>query len=262
MSIFESHAHYDDERFDTDRDEILTKLPEMGISHVINIGADMKSSFESVKLAEKYSHVYASVGIHPHDAENMTKNDINELLKLTKNKKVLAIGEIGLDFFYNNSPQESQIYWLKRQLELAAEVNLPIIVHSRDADVNMFEILNDFCERVTPPNAFGRGVIHCFSSDVEMAEKCVNMGFFLGIGGSVTYPKSEKLVEAVRAVPLEKILLETDCPYLSPVPVRGKRNNSQNLTYIADKIAEIKQISRTEVEKVTKSNTLRLFSIA
>lgn len=251
--IYETHAHYDDERFDETREELLAALPSCGIGRVINVGADMPSSRASIALAEKYSYIYAAVGVHPHDTDHMTERDLEELYKLTEHKKVLAVGEIGLDYYYDADFKDKQQLWFKRQLEMAADVKLPIIVHSRDAAQDTFDIIS--ASRVR------NGVIHAYSGSVEMAFDYIEMGFYLGIGGVVTFKNAKKLVEVVREVPMERIVVETDSPYLSPEPVRGTCNNSQNLRYIIDKIAQIKQIEPKIVEETARKNSERLFDM-
>ncbi len=248
---FESHAHYDDGRFKDDREEILNLLPSCGIDYVINVGCDMKSSRESIKMAEKYDYIYAAVGVHPHDAENMKESDLDELRQMSSHKKVVAIGEIGLDFYYDNSPRDIQRYWFKRQLEIVKELNKPVIIHSRDASQETFDIIKESGVR--------KGVIHCYSGSAQMALDYVKMGFYIGVGGVVTFSNAKKLVEVVEAIQLEQILIETDSPYLSPIPNRGKRNDSRNLQFVVEKIAKIKDISPEKVANITKLNAKQLF---
>ena len=249
---FESHAHYDDSRFDGDRTRLLNSLfNEKGIDYIINIGADMKSSKESIALSDMYENIYAAIGVHPHDVEDMTEKDIEDLRELSKHKKVVAIGEIGLDYYYDNSPRDLQRKWFFRQLELAKDLKLPVVIHSREAAKETFDIIKESGVR--------NGVIHCFSGSAEMAEEYIKLGFFIGIGGSLTFKNNKKTVEVVEKIPMEHILLETDSPYLAPVPNRGKRNDSGNLVFIAEKISEIKGITPANVAKITKDNAIRLF---
>ncbi len=250
---FESHAHYDDKRFDKDRDTLLAQLPERGISYIINAGADMQSSKIGLQLAQKYDYIYAAVGVHPHDTEKMTDRDLETLRQYTQENKVVAVGEIGLDFYYNSSPQDDQRHWFKRQLELAEQVNLPVIIHSRDATAETFDIIKS--------SKIRNGVVHCFSSSWEMALKYVELGFYIGITGVVTFPNAKQVIEVVQKVPLDRLLIETDCPYLTPQQNRGKRNDSTNLVYIAEKIAEIKQVSPEEIALSTLNNGKKLFSL-
>lgn len=249
---FESHAHYDDKRYDSDRHELLNSLKDNGVEFVINSGANMQSSKIGIDLSEKYDFMYCAVGVHPHDANKMEENDIKILHEYTKNQKVVAIGEIGLDFYYDHSERDVQAYWFKKQLELAHNTNLPVIIHSRDADALCFDIIKE-------ANLPKKGVIHCFSGSKELAIEYVKLGYYIGVGGVVTFNTARKLLETVDAIGLDKILIETDSPYLSPVPNRGKRNDSTNLKYIVDKIAEIKNISPEYVSDSTKENALKLF---
>lgn len=250
---FDSHAHYNDERFDEDRDQLLKDIHDKGVEYIINIGADMPSSRESIILAEKYPFIYATVGVHPHEVDEMTMEDIEELEGMTMYPKVVGIGEIGLDFYYNHSTEENQIKWFKVQLELAKKLNLPVSIHSRDASQLTFDIIAE--------SGVKEGVIHCFSGSRELAIEYIKRGFYIGIGGSLTFKNARKTVEVVGSIPLDKILVETDCPYLTPVPHRGKRNDSSYLPYIMQKIAEIKGITEEEVAKTTLENTKKLFRI-
>ena len=248
---FESHAHYDDPRFDEDREALLALLPQKGIENVIHAGADMASSLAGICLADQYDYIYTAVGVHPHEVKNMTEKDLQTLEKYAAMEKVVAIGEIGLDYYYDHSPREDQRYWLKRQLDLAEKVDLPVIIHCRDAAQECFDIIKESNVR--------KGVIHCYSGSWPMALDYVKMGFYIGVGGTSTYKNAAKTLEVVEKVPLDRILLETDSPYLSPVPHRGERNDSRNLIFVAEKIAQIKGISHLEVANVTKENGIRLF---
>ncbi|WP_317854919.1 TatD family hydrolase [Chakrabartyella piscis] len=248
---FESHAHYDDRRFKQDGDALLKSFPSLGIPYVVNVGCDLRSSKASIRMAEKYDHVYASVGIHPHELYDMSSSVIDELKKLSAHKKVVAIGEMGLDYHYDTHPREVQRFWFRQQLRLAEEVKLPVIIHSREASEETFEIMQSSNVR--------RGVIHCYSGAAPMALDYAKMGFYIGIGGVVTYSNARKMVEVVEALPLDRIVIETDCPYLSPTPNRGKRNDSRNLQYVVEKIAEIKNVTPDVVEKVTMENGKSLY---
>lgn len=250
---FESHAHYDDERFDEDRDELLESLPINNIDKVINVGADMASSLASMELAEKYDYIYAAVGVHPHEVKDMTESDLDILRVYAKHKKVVAIGEIGLDYYYDLSPRDTQRYWFKKQLDLCYEVDLPVIIHSRDATQETFDIMKESKVR--------RGVIHAFSGSAEIAKAYIDMGFYIGVGGVITFKNAKKLIEVVENVNLDRVLIETDSPYLSPVPVRGTRNNSQNLSYICEKIAQITQKDVDFVAEITRKNAETMFDI-
>jgi len=251
--IFETHAHYDHKQYANDRDALLTALPTQGVGAVLNVGCSMEASRASVALADAYPHVYATVGVHPHDAKTLTERAMDELRILAQHKKVVAIGEIGLDFNRNFSPPEVQRRWFIRQLELAQEASLPVVIHSRDADEEVFSIIKASPHR--------RGVIHAFPGDVTLAERYVSMGFFLGIGGILTYDKTGRLSAVVEAMPLGKLLLETDCPYLTPVPHRGKRNESAYLSYVVDAIAKIKNTTAEAVRAQTWQNAHTLFGI-
>ena len=248
---FESHAHYDDERFDDDRDELLASFPAEGIETVVNSSSDIASSRASIALAEKYPFFYASVGIHPHEVSKMREEDIDTLRELSKHPKVVAIGEIGLDFYYDLSPRDDQRYWFKRQLALAEELDMPVIIHSRDASQECFDIISASNVR--------KGVIHCYSGSAPMAQDYADMGFYIGIGGSLTFKNNKKTVEVVEKLPLEKILIETDSPYLAPVPYRGRRNDSRLLKYVVEKISEIKNVPEIDICNITKNNAIELF---
>ena len=254
--IFETHAHYDDDRFNEDRDELLRRLPEEGVGVVINSGASVESTRDTIRLAGMYDHVYAAVGVHPSEIEELDDAFIDWMKEQTEWEKMVAIGEIGLDYYWDKEPevQEKQRYWFGRQIELAKETNLPIIVHSRDAAADTMQVMKEHhAEELT-------GVIHCFSYSKEMALEFIKMGYYIGIGGVITFKNAKKLVEVVEAIPLERIVLETDCPYMAPEPYRGKRNSSLYLTYVRDKIAEIKGVSPEEVERVTEANARALFT--
>lgn len=243
---FDTHAHFDDEKFDEIRDTLIEEMHSNGVDNIINIGADMESSVKSMELAHKYDFIYAAVGVHPHEVENMTEKDIESLKKYAEYEKVVAIGEIGLDYYYDFSPRDKQRYWFERQLELAAELDMPVSIHSRDAAKETFDIIKNSNVR--------KGVIHAYSGSVEMAKDYIDMGFYIGVGGVITFKNAKKLIDVVSFAPIQRILLETDSPYLSPVPVRGTVNNSQNLRYIVDKISEIKQISPETVCQITAQN--------
>lgn len=252
MKYFESHAHYDDKRFREDREELLGELlPASGVNHVINIGCDVKSSEMSIRLADRYDYIYAAVGVHPHELYDMSSQTIAKLKKLSEHPKVVAIGEIGLDYYYDTHPRELQRFWFRQQLRLVEEVNKPVIIHSREASQETFDIIQSTNVR--------RGSIHCYSGSAQMAQDYVKMGFHIGVGGVVTFSNAKKLVETVEAIPIESILIETDCPYLAPNPNRGKRNDSTNLKYIVEKIAEIKNMTPEDVAKITESNAKSLF---
>lgn len=252
--IFETHAHYDDKRFEKDRDKLLASLPERGVTPVINVGADFKGCKDSLTLSEKYPFIYAAIGIHPENIEEL-EDSYEWIREHTSNEKVVAIGEIGLDYYWEKeaAKQQKQREGFIKQLEIAKEVSLPVIIHSRDAAADTFEIVKG--------NAAGQipGVVHCYSYSREFALEYVKMGFYIGVGGVVTFKNAKKLKETVAAVDLEHILLETDCPYMAPEPCRGKRNDSTLLRFVAEEIAKIKQISAQEVIEKTAQNADRLF---
>ena len=255
--IFETHAHYDDDQFEEDRDELLCGMKDAGIYPIINVGASIDSTKTTLELAEKYDFVYAAVGVHPSEISDLNEETFAWLKQQAESQKVVAIGEIGLDYYWDKEPevQANQRYWFGRQLELAKESQLPVIIHSRDAGADTMQVMKEYHAEEIP------GVIHCYSYSKEMAMEFIKMGYYIGIGGVVTFKNAKKLVETVDAIPLEHILLETDCPYMAPEPFRGKRNSSLYLTYVVEKIAELKGISKEEVEKVTEENAKRLFNL-
>ena len=254
MNYFDSHAHYDDKRFKQDREELLRELlPSCGVSNVINVGCDVKSSEMSIHLAEKYDYIYAAVGVHPHELYDMSSQTIAKLKKLSEHKKVVAIGEIGLDYYYDTHPKELQRFWFRQQLRLAEETNLPVIIHSRDAAEDTMNIMQQAHKDGIP------GVIHCYSYSKEMAKEYVKMGYYIGVGGVVTFKNAKKLKETVAEIGLPHIVLETDCPYMAPEPHRGTRNDSRNLIYVVKTIAELTGTTPEEVETVTWENAKRLF---
>ncbi|MCR5487270.1 MAG: TatD family hydrolase [Lachnospiraceae bacterium] len=258
--IFETHAHYDDDRFDADREELLEKvLPEAGIGYVVNIAADMDSVRATDELTRKYDYFYGALGVHPECVGGLTEENLDEIAEIAgKNPKICAIGEIGFDYSEGNPPKEVQEKWFRAQISLAERLGLPIVVHSRDAAADTWRVLNELYGKRE-----GRdfGIVHCFSYAKEEAQKYVKLGFLIGIGGVVTFKNGRKLQEAARDLPLESIVLETDSPYLSPEPNRGKRNHSGNLQYVAEKIAQLKGITPEEVCERTKENALRLYRI-
>jgi len=256
---FESHAHYDDSRFNKDRHNVLSSCHNAGVEYIVNIGADMQSSKKSIQLAAEYDFIYASVGVHPHNAKELDESSFLGLKKLTKAAKVVALGEIGLDFHYDHSPRDVQRKWFEFQMELAKDCGLPVVIHSREAIAETFDVVKNIL--LSERGGKGAGVVHCYSGSSEMARKFVELGYFIGIAGPVTYKSAGKIVETVKNIPLERILIETDCPYLSPEPFRGKRNDSQNLKFICEKISEIKQIDPEKVEEITSNNGKTFFDI-
>ena len=251
--IFESHAHYDDEAFDEDRETLLVSLQENGIERVINVCAEVENWQRTIDLMEKYPFVYGAVGVHPDDVGSLNEEMMNKMRQICRMKKTAAVGEIGLDYYWDKEQHESQIYWFECQLEVAREEKLPFIIHSREAAQDTLDTMKRM-----KAGEIG-GVVHCFSYGKEMAREYLNMGLSLGIGGVVTFKNARKLKEVVEYAPLEALLLETDCPYLAPVPNRGKRNSSLNIPYVAQAIAEIKGIEAEKVIEVTRENGYRVF---
>lgn len=251
--IFETHAHYDDERFDVDRDEILQKVFNNGIAYILNPSSSPASIDRVIALAEKYERLYAAVGIHPHNAHEITEEMLTRVENLLSHPKVLALGEIGLDYYYDFCPKEIQQRWLLRQVEIAYEKDKPVIIHLRDATEDMLRLVKDSVFKHT------RGVFHCFSGSLETARTLLDHGFYLSFGGPVTFKNAKKILELLQYIPLDRILLETDAPYLTPEPFRGKRNDSSYLHFICNKIAEVKQIPPEELAQKTLDNAKALF---
>lgn len=252
--IFESHAHYDSRKFDEDREELLNSMQENGVGTIINAGATWKSVTTGLELANQYPFVYAALGLHPDEVGDLNEERFEILKAECQKEKVVAVGEIGLDYYWDNESHDIQKKWFIRQLELARELNLPVIIHSRDAAEDTLKIMKEHAQGM-------RGVIHCFSYSKEMAEEYVKLGFHIGVGGVVTFKNGKKLKEVVEAIPIERILLETDSPYLAPEPHRGKRNSSLYLPHIAQMIADLKGLSYEEVVAQTERNSRELFHI-
>ncbi|MCH5249791.1 MAG: TatD family hydrolase [Lachnospiraceae bacterium] len=253
--IFESHAHYDDEAFDEDRDTLLKSFPQNGIDVVINVGASLDSCRMTIDLMQQYSFIYGAMGVHPGGVGELDERGFNWLRESCNIDKVVAVGEIGLDYHYKEPDPDIQKKWFEKQLELAREVKLPVIIHSRDAAKDTLDIMKNL-----HAEDMG-GVIHCYSYTKEVAREYLNMDYYFGIGGVVTFANAKKLKEAVEYIPMDKILLETDSPYLAPEPYRGRRNSSLNLPYIAETIAALKGISYEEVLEITHRNAENLFHI-
>ena len=253
--LIDSHAHLDDERFNKDRDKLIKSLGENGISTVINIGADLPSSIKSVKLSEEYDNIYAAVGVHPHSASDMDEGTIEVLKAFSSREKVVAIGEIGLDYYYDNSPRDVQRTWFKRQMKLAKEVNLPIVVHSREANQETFDMIK------AESDGNLRGVIHCYSGSVELALEYIKLGYYISFAGPVTFKNAKTPKEVAKAVPIDRLLVETDSPYLTPEPHRGKRNEPLYVRHVAAMIAELRGMTIEELARATSENTKRLFNL-
>lgn len=253
--IFESHAHYDDEAFEEDRDVLLGSLGENGIGYVMNVGASLETTRNTVALAEKYAFIYGAAGVHPSDTGELNEENFLWLKEQCRHPKIVAVGEIGLDYYWEEPDRETQKKWFERQLRLAREVELPVIIHSREAAKDTLDML-----KAENAGELG-GVIHCYSYTKEMAREYLDMDYYFGIGGVVTFQNGRKLKDAVEYIPIEKILLETDSPYLAPAPYRGKRNSSLYLPLIAKEIAQIKGMDYDEVVEITEQNARRLFRI-
>ena len=253
--IFDTHAHYDDDAFDEDRDVLLSGMREQNVEYIVNVGASMASSERSIKLAEKYPFVYAAVGVHPDEVGELDEEKFEKLREWTAHEKVKAVGEIGLDYYWDKEKHDLQKHWFMRQMELASEVKLPMIVHSREAAKETL----DMVIAAKPLNL--SGIIHCYSYSVEIAREYLNMGYYLGIGGVLTFKNAKKLKEVAEYTPLSQIVLETDCPYLAPVPFRAKRNDSSKLSYVVEELAAIKQVPVEEVIRITNENGRKLYNI-
>lgn len=253
--IFESHAHYDDEAFDADREAILEQCQRDGIEYIVNVSASLKTVKSTLALAERYPFIYAAVGVHPDEVGELNEKNFAWMEEQCRNPKTVAVGEIGLDYYWEEPEHSVQKIWFVRQLDLARKVKLPVIIHSRDAAKDTLDIM-----KAEKAGDMG-GVVHCFSYGKEIAREYLDMGFFLGIGGVSTFNNAKKLKEVVEYAPLESLVLETDCPYLSPVPNRGKRNSSLNLSYVVDAVSALKGVDRETVIRVTWDNALRLYGI-
>jgi len=251
--IIDTHAHYDDEAFDADRDALLKSLNGNGIELAVNAGASMETSKKGLALSHEYPFLYCALGVHPNETGELTKDDMEWIVRNAADEKVVSIGEIGLDYHFEEPLRSIQKRWFAEQIAVAKRAGLPIMVHSRDAAQDTYDLLKAEHAEETG------GVIHCFSYGTDMAKKYLAMGFMIGIGGVVTFKNAKRMKEVVQAVPLESILLETDCPYLSPEPNRGRRNSSLNLPYVAEAIAAIKGTSAEEVICKTRENALRVF---
>ena len=251
--FFDTHAHYDDERFDQDRHDLLAAFPENGVALVLNPGCDEETSRKALSYARQYEHVYAAVGWHPHEADSFTDGSLDFLRECCADPKVRAIGEIGLDYFYDFSPREKQREVFRRQMELARELDMPVIIHDRDAHGECMDIIREF------PGV--RGVFHCYSGSAEMGRQLIEMGWYLSFTGAITFKNARKALETIEICPLDRIMIETDSPYLTPVPNRGKRNDSRQLCYVAETIARVKSLEPEEVAKLTMENGQRFFGI-
>ncbi len=252
--IFETHAHYDDEQFDADRDELLSSLADGGVGLVVNPSVTAENAKKVLAMAEKYPFFYAAVGVHPENCAHYDEKELAALRELAKHPRCVAIGEIGLDYYWEeNPPREFQQRVFREQMALAQELCLPVIVHDREAHADSLSIVKEFPEV--------KGVFHCYSGSAEMAKELLKRGWMISFTGVVTYKNARKTVEAAEVIPLDRLMIETDAPYMSPVPKRGTRNDSRNLIYIAEKLAEIKGISTEELIRITEENAKRFFDI-
>ena len=251
--LIDSHAHLEMREFDSDREEVIKRAREAEVDFIITVGINLEFSLKAVNLAQKHENIYAAIGVHPHDVANADNSAYDALKELAHRQKVVAYGEIGLDFFRNISSQEKQIEVFGLQLELAQELNLPVIIHDREAHEQTLKMVKASSVR--------RGVFHCFSGDYAMAKQCIDLGFYISIPGVVTFDKAKTIQDVAECVPLSSLLLETDAPYLAPVPHRGKRNEPSFIIHTAKKVAEIKKVSWEEVAQVTACNTMTLFGI-
>ena len=255
MALIDTHAHLDFPKFNKDRLEVIANSWDKGLTYIVNVGADLLSSRRSIVLAEEYPFIFATVGIHPHDASDLDEDALKELKKMASHEKVLAIGEIGLDYHYDNSPRDIQQEAFRKQLQLAKNLKLPIAIHSREADEDTLKILKE-----EYPGIKG-GIMHCFASNLAIAKECLDLGLYLAFGGVITFKNAKELRDVVKEVPLNRILLETDSPYLTPEPFRGQRNEPSHVRFIAEKIAKIKEIDLIEVVETTTANAIEVYKL-
>ena len=250
--LFDSHTHLDDSKFDGDREEIIEKIKDSGVAAVVNIGCNIPTSENSIKLAEEYDFIYATVGFHPCDTGSMTEDDLQKIKELAAHKKVVAIGEIGLDYHWDNVSRDVQKYWFKRQLDLAAELGMPVSIHNRDAHEDTFNIIK---------RSDAKGIIHCCSCSKEMALEFVKLGYYISFAGPITYKNGVKNAEVAKAVPMDRLLIETDAPYLAPEGFRGKRNDSSLMRITCEKLAEIKGVTFEEMAEQTFKNAKKVYRL-
>lgn len=251
-NIFDTHAHYDDESFDTDRFELIDEMLGSSVCGVINCGCTVESSKKSLEFAEKYPEFYAAVGIHPQNAAEEKEDALKKIEELAHHNKAVAIGEIGLDYHYDYTPKDMQLEYFEKQILLAKKLDLPVIVHDREAHQDCVDLLLKHKPR---------GVMHCFSGSIETAKQLTDIGFYIGLGGSVTFKNAKKPAEVAETIDISKLLLETDCPYMTPVPLRGRRNNSMLIAHTAEKIAELRNMQPQEVIDIARENAIKLFNL-
>lgn len=255
MKFFDSHAHYNDERFDEDRDKLIKEIYSEGVTQIVNAGYSLQSSKKAIEIAENYDFVYATSGISPNDIDDFKKQDLEEIEKLARNKKVIAIGEIGLDYHWNTENKELQKEVFISQIEIANKLNLPIVIHTREAIFDTLDILKNQIKCTK------KGVFHCCPLNIDLVREGLKLGFYISFAGPITFKNSKNANEIIKMVPIERILIETDSPYLSPEPLRGTRNDSRNVKYMAQKIADVKEITLDKVAEVTFNNAKNIFGI-
>jgi TatD DNase family protein len=253
--LFDTHAHLNDEKFSEDREEVIQRAQECGVSRIVNVGFNRVTIPQSIALAEKYDFIYSAVGWHPQDAKDMQDEDFQWLRELSKHKKVVAIGEIGLDYYWDTSPKDVQKEVFRKQIRLARELQMPIIIHDREAHQDIVDILRE--ENAAEIG----GIMHCFSGSLEIAEACLEMNFYISFGGPVTFKNAKKPKEIAKQIPMNRLLVETDCPYLTPEPYRGKRNESGYVRYVAEEVAALRGMSFEELASITFENANRLFRL-
>ncbi len=256
MRVFDSHAHYDDEKFNSDRDDLIKEIHKNGVERIISAGYSLEGSKKAIELSKKYDFIYATCGISPNDIVGMKLEDLKQIYDLAKeNEKIVAIGEIGLDYYWDKENKEEQKNFFVKQIEIANDLNLPIVIHTREAVMDTIDILKNKI------NCTKKGVFHCCPLNIELVKEALKLGFYISMAGPITFKNSKNAEEIIKYVPLDKILIETDSPYLAPEPVRGTRNNSSNLKYIVQKIANVKNISIENVEDATYDNACEIFKI-
>ena len=259
--IIDTHSHYEDEAFDLDRDELLRSMESNGVGLVVNIGSTMAASEQTVLLTKQFENVYGAVGVHPSNIRELNVEKLSRLRELAAQDKIVMIGEIGLDYYWDKDNTEQQKYWFRQQLLLALDMELPVSIHSRDAAQDTYDMLNNIQKEAEAKEQKLRGILHCYSYGPEMAERFCRLGFYFGIGGVVTFKNAKKLKEAVKMLPMDRLLLETDCPYLAPVPHRSERNSSLFLPLVVREIAEIKGMTEEEVIAATEQNARQLLRL-
>jgi TatD DNase family protein len=259
--LIDSHAHIDLSNFDRDREQVFARARQGGVRAIINVGLDLDSSRASLKMAKQYDDVFSTVGFHPHEADKMKDDDLKALAELAKDERVVAVGEIGLDFYRDLSARKSQTEAFEKQLDLAIELGLPVVVHCRDAHREVFKILSAWVKSTLSVGRLRRGVIHCFSGDIDMAQQYLEIGFSISLAGSVTYPSAGELVQVAREIPLDRLLLETDAPFMAPQAYRGKRNEPAYVALIAEKVAQVRGVRREVVAEAAAKNTISLFKL-